>query len=270
MGIFGKSSSAGDDAGEMSFFEHLDALRPRLVRSALALVLLMIVCFAAKDLLMFIIMGPESAWFPTNRLFAHLADLLSSDVLRINSRSLTLINTTMAGQFNLHLSLAFHAALIFTIPYILWELWGFVKPALTERELRASRLMILWVTLCFLTGVLFGYFVLAPLSVNFLSGYTVSAEIDNMIDIGSYLSLVLSLTFISGIIFLLPVLTDVLARAGLLTAAFMKRYRRHARVVLAAMSAVITPPDAVSMILVLLPMYGLYELSIRIAARRNP
>lgn len=253
----------------MSFFEHVDALRPRLVRSALMLMVLVCVAFACKDLLMAIITGPQSSDFPTNRFFGWLADRMSSEVLRINSRPVTLINTAMAGQFNLHLSLSFYTALIVAVPYFLWEVWGFVKPALTERELRASRRIVAYVTLCFFTGVLFGYFVLSPLSVNFLSNYVVSDRISNLIDMDSYVSLVLNLSFVCGVVFLLPVAVSLLSRAGILSASFMKRYRRHALVVLTAMAAVITPPDVASMVLVMLPLYGLYELSISIAARHN-
>lgn len=252
---------------DMSFFEHLDALRPRLMRSAASLFVFMIAAFLAKEWLMDIIMGPKSEWFPTNRFFAWLSQLLNTDVLRINDRPLTLINTTMAGQFNLHLSLSFYTALMLSIPYMLWELWGFVKPALTPSEQRSSRLFVLQVSLCFFTGAMFGYFLLAPLSINFLAGYTVSGDISNMIDIESYMSIVLNMTFVCGFVFLLPVLVGLLAGMGLLTASFMKRYRRHAIVILAAVSAIITPPDAASMILVMLPLYGLYELSILIAAR---
>lgn len=256
--------------GEMSFFEHLDALRPRLWRSAAVLLLAVCAAFACKEWLMAVVTGPESPEFITNRFFAMLAERLSSDTLRINAHPLTLINTTMAGQFNMHLSLSFYTGLIVSMPYFLWELWGFVKPALTERELRASRRMMFYVVICFFAGVSFGYFVLSPLSVNFLSGYTVGDEISNMIDFGSYVSLITNMTLVCGGIFLLPVLVGVLSRAGLLSAAFMKRYRRHAFVLLAAMAALVTPPDVASMVLVLVPLYGLYELSISIAKRHNP
>lgn len=267
MSLFRTNES---ESGEMSFFEHLDALRPRLIRSAAMLLLLVCVMFALKRQLMAVITGPESPDFPTNRFFAYLAGVLSSDVLRINERPLTLINTAMAGQFNLHLSLSFYAALIFAVPYLLWEMWGFVKPALTERELNASRRFVLYVTLCFFAGVSFGYFLLAPLSVNFLSNYVVSDDIANMIDMESYVALVLNLSFVCGAVFLLPVVTWLLSRAGILKASFMKRYRRHALVTLAALAAVVTPPDVASMVLVLLPLYGLYELSIGIAKKHNP
>ena len=252
---------------DMSFWEHLDALRPRIMRSVVAMLVFMVVAFLFGDALMSVVTGPMSSWFPTNRFFAWLADVLSSDVLRINSDPVQLINTAMAGQLNLHLSIAFHTALLLAIPYLLWEFWGFVRPALTANEQRRGRFFVLQVSMCFFTGVLFGYFMLAPLSVNFLSGYRVSDAIDNMIDISSYMSLVLNMTFVCGVIFLLPVLASLLSGMGLLTAGFMRKYRRHAIIVLAVLAAFVTPPDAVSMVLVLIPLYGLYELSISVAAR---
>ena len=264
MGLFGRSEP---ERSEMSFFEHLDALRPRLLRSGAVLLLLAVLCFACRELLVTVVTGPESPWFPTNRFFGWLAERMSSESLRINSRPLVLINTEMAGQFNLHLSMSLFGALILGVPYVLWELWGFVKPALTESELRASRRIVLYVTLCFFTGVAFGYFVLCPLSVNFLSNYEVGGQIANMIEIGSYVSLVTTLPLVCGVVFLLPVVVWILSRAGLLTAAFMRRYRRHALLFLSIGAAIITPPDVASMVLVLVPMYGLYELSIGIAVR---
>lgn len=266
MGLFGRREAESD---EMPFFEHLDALRPRLLRSAGVLLLLVCVAFACKDWLMMVIMGPEMPDFPTNRFFAWLADRMSSETLNINAQPLMLINTSMAGQFNLHLSLSFYTALIVAVPYVFWELWGFVKPALTEKELRICRRMVFYVTICFFAGVAFGYFLIAPLSVNFLSGYIVSSQIANMIDMGSYVSLVLNLSLVSGIIFLLPVVVSMLSRGGILSSSFMKRYRRHALILLSCMAAIITPPDVASMVLVLLPLYGLYELSICIAKKHN-
>lgn len=267
MGLFGDKRT---ESGNMPFFDHLSALRPRLLRSAAVLLLLVCAAFVCKEWLMAIVMGPQSPDFATNRFFAWMAGQMSSETLVINSKPLTLINTTMAGQFNMHLSLSFYAGLILAVPYILWELWGFVRPALTEHELRKSRMFVFYVTACFLTGVLFGYFVLSPLSVNFLAGYTLDDKVANMIDLGSYVSLVATLSFVCGGVFLLPVLTALLSGMGLVSASFMKRYRRHALVVLAILSALITPPDAASMVLILLPLYGLYELSIGIAKRRNP
>ena len=252
---------------DMSFWEHLDHLRPRLLRVAVAFVVFIVAAFAFGDGLMVLITAPKSEWFPTNRLFAWLAEASNKEFLRINSEPLTLINTAMAGQFNLHIRLAFYTALLFIVPYSLWELWGFIRPALTEREQHKSRFFVFEVSTCFFFGALFGYFALTPLSVNFLASYSMGDQLTNMIDISSYMSLVLNMVFACGVVFLLPVLSRILAKMGLLTANFMRRYRRHAIVILAVLSAFITPPDAMSMMLVLLPLYGLYELSICIVVK---
>ena len=253
--------------GDMSFWEHLDHLRPRLLRVALAFVVFMAVAFVFGDELMMLITAPKSEWFPTNRLFEWLADKSGKGFLKINSTPLTLINTAMAGQFNLHIRLAFNTALLAIIPYSVWELWGFIRPALTKQEQHKSRFFALEVSLWFIFGALFGYFALAPLSVNFLASYSMGDQLTNMIDISSYMSLVVNMVFACGIVFLLPILSRILAKMGLLTADFMRRYRRHAIVVLAILAAFITPPDVMSMTLVLLPLYGLYEVSVWIVAR---
>lgn len=253
--------------GDMSFWEHLDHLRPRLLRVALAFIIFMAVAFVFGDELMMLITAPKSEWFPTNRLFEWLADKSGKGFLKINSTPLTLINTAMAGQFNLHIRLAFNTALLAIIPYSVWELWGFIRPALTKQEQHKSRFFALEVSLWFISGALFGYFALAPLSVNFLASYSMGDQLTNMIDISSYMSLVVNMVFACGIVFLLPILSRILAKMGLLTADFMRRYRRHAIVVLAVLAAFITPPDVMSMTLVLLPLYGLYEVSVWIVAR---
>ena len=253
--------------GDMSFWEHLDHLRPRLLRVAVAFVVFLIAAFAFGDELMVLITAPKLEWFPTNRLFAWMAEATDREFLRINAEPLSLINTAMAGQFNLHIRLAFYTALLLIIPYSLWELWGFIRPALTKQEQHKSRFFVFEVSLCFFVGALFGYFALTPLSVNFLAGYNVGNTISNMIDVSSYMSLVLNITFVCGLIFLLPILANILSGMGLLTADFMRKYRRHAIIVLAILAAFVTPPDAVSMVLVLIPLYGLYELSISVAAR---
>lgn len=255
------------DTDNMTFFEHLDDMRPGLIRSVVALLVFMVVAFVFKDAIMAFIMGPKSPEFPTNVLFARMADALGSDVLRINSVPLSLINTSMAGQLNLHLLVSFYAALVVALPYLVFELWLFVRPAFSDVELRHSRMFALCTILSFLLGIAFGYFVLAPLSVNFLGSYSVSAAITNMIDVGSYMSLVLNMSLVCGVVFELPMLVYFLSKVGLITADFMRNYRRHAIVVLAIGAAIITPPDIVSMVLVIIPLYALYELGIGIAAR---
>lgn len=256
------------DSTEGSFGDHLEALRPHLLRSAAAFVIVFLTAFLFKETLVDrILFGPMQEWFPTNRLLARMAVLTGFDALKINADTVSLVSTTMAGQLNLHLKIAFYTALVATFPYMLWELWRFVRPALTERELAACRSFVGWVSLCFFTGVGFGYAVIAPLTIDFLSQYDVSPTVENMIDVNSYMSTVIDLTLACGIIFQLPLLVWFLARMGILTPDFMRRYRRHAIVALAVVSSVITPPDVVSTILVIMPLYGLYELSISIAGR---
>ena len=258
-------TKSSKDVNNMTFFEHLDDMRPGLVRSVLVLMVAMVVAFILKEPIMAAIMGPKSPDFISNRAMFALAEQTGSEVLKINQSPVTLINTAMAGQFNMHLMMSLYVALIVTIPYILFELWLFVRPALTTSERRASSRYILYIVLCMAIGTGFGYLILSPLSVNFLSNYIVSNDIVNMIDVSSYIKLVANLIIVSALIFELPVVVHFLSKTGLITAEFMKRYRRHAIIVLAICAAIITPPDVMSMVLVIIPLYLLYELSIKIA-----
>ena len=253
-----------------TFGDHLEALRPHLIRSAAAFIVLMIAAFACKRLLVdTILFGPLDPDFPTNRLIAALAERLGRDTAASGGESLTLVSTSMAGQFNLHLKISFLAALVLALPYALWELWRFVKPALTPRELHACRHLTLSVTTCFFAGTAFGYFVIAPVAVSFLSRYDVSPAVVNMIDANSYLSTVATVTLACGAVFQLPLLIRMLSRAGLVTADMLRRYRRHAFLLLTLLSAIITPPDVVSTVIIVVPLYALYEIGIRIAEIQN-
>lgn len=252
----------------MSFGEHLDALRPHLLRAAAAILLLGVAAFCCKrwivDGLLF---GPLRPDFPTNRLLAWISGLAAEGAAAYRPVDLTLVNTTVAGQFNLHLSISFATALTVGFPYLLWELWRFVRPALTEREQRSCRRFVAAVSAGFLTGLAFGYLLIVPLSLRFLANYQASPAIENLIDVHSYLATVLHVSIACAVVFQLPLLVYFLTRMGLLTPQWLRRYRRHAIVVLAVLSAIITPPDLFSMVLLLLPLYGLYELSIRISDR---
>ena len=253
-----------------TFGDHLEALRPHLLRTAAAFVVLFAAAFACKRLLVdTLLFGPLDASFPANRLFAALAERMGRGATFAGRESLTLVSTSMAGQFNLHLKISFFASLVLTFPYAVWELWRFVRPALTPTELRACRHLTLWVSLCFLTGTAFGYMVVSPVTVGFLARYDVSPSVVNMIDANSYLSTVVNVTLACGVVFQLPLLVRFLSRAGLVTADFLRRYRRHALLLLTLLSAVITPPDVISTILIVIPLYALYELSIRIAEIQN-
>ena len=249
-----------------TFGDHLEALRPHLLRSLAMFVVAMAAAFACKGVIVdTVLFGPIDPRFPTNRLVESLASRFGAHGSLLAADPLTLVNTSMAGQFNLHLKISFFAALVLTFPYAVWELWRFVRPALTEGELRACRRLTLWVSLCFLAGTAFGYFVTTPVTVGFLARYDVSPTVVNMIDANSYLSTVVNVTLACGIVFQLPLLVRFLASAGIVTAPQLRRYRRHALLLLTLLSAIITPPDVVSTILIVLPMYALYELGIRIA-----
>lgn len=251
-----------------TFGDHLEALRPHLLRSAAVFVAIFAAAFLFRGLLVDgLLFGPLNPQFPTNRMLAWLASAVGSDVPADSGIQLTLVSTTLAGQFNLHMKIAFFAALVASFPYMVWELWRFVRPALTEREAHACRSMTGWVSACFLTGAAFGYVVLVPFTVRFLANYNVSDAVGNMVDANSYLATVVNITLVCGLVFQLPLLVWFLARAGFIGSAFMCRYRRHAMFALAVLSAVVTPPDIVSMILIIIPLCALYELSVHIARR---
>lgn len=259
----------GKDPNDMSFFEHLDAMRPGLIRSFIAIAILFVAAFAFSDQIMEIVMGPQSPDFPTNALFRRWADAGGGEVLRINSRPLTLINTAMAGQFNLHMLISLYTSLILLAPYLLFEIWLFVSPALSERERKGIYSVMGYIVVSMIAGLLFGYFILAPISVNFLANYSVGADIQNLIEVSSYMHIVLNMSLVCALIFELPVMSHFLSRIGILSSNLMRRYRRHAIVALAVFSAIITPPDIMSMILVAIPLYMLYEVSIVVVSRNE-
>lgn len=259
---------AENRADEMSFGEHIDALRPHLMRGAGAILLLAAAAFCCKDFLVDrVLFGPLRPDFPTNRLLAWLGQLSGVEGLSMQSTDFQLINTSVAGQFNLHLAISLATAFAAGFPYLLWELWRFVRPALTAREAHVCRRFVGYVSAGFFGGLAFGYLLIAPLSIAFLTQYRVSGQIVNLIDVHSYLSTVLNVSLACALVFQLPLLVYFLARMGIVTPDLLRRYRRHAVVALALLAAVITPPDAFSMVLVLLPLYGLYEAGIRIARK---
>ena len=209
------SGQKRSDTDEMTFAEHIDALRPHLVRGVLAILALAVAAFLCKGLLIDgVLFGPMSAGFPTNRLLVWMAGLAGIEFVPGIER-MQLINTAMAGQFNLHLKISMVAAFCIGFPYLLWELWRFARPALTERELRGCRRFVFYVSAGFFAGLLFGYFIIAPLTIGFLSQYSVSEQVTNMIDVGSYLSTVLNVSIACAVVFQLPLLVYFLTRMGL-------------------------------------------------------
>jgi sec-independent protein translocase protein TatC len=255
---------------EMTFLDHLEELRWHIVRSAIAIVLLAILAFIYKRIVFDdILLGPSKSDFFTSRLLCWLGknSFVHTDSLCINSTPLKLQNIQMSGQFTAHIKISLIAGLIVAFPYIFYEIWRFIRPALHSKELKTARGAVFFISILFFIGVLFGYFVICPMSVNFLYNYQVSDIAVNNIQLMSYISIIASICLASGIMFELPVIVLFLTKIGLLTPAFLKKYRRHAIVVILIVAAIITPPDVFSQILVTLPLLALYEFSIGLSKR---
>lgn len=256
-----------DTAVEMSFGEHLTELRTLLVRAALLFAAVAVVLFVLKGVVLDIIFAPLSPDFASNRFFDWLASYTGVDSLRINQSGVELYNNRMAGQFTLHVRSSIVGALVITFPYIIWQLWRFIKPALSD-EIQAKCRRIVWeISMWFFLGLLFGYYCISPLAVNFLTSYEVSPTVQNIIDVSSYMSTVMGVSFAAALIFQLPLLIRLLSNIGLMKSSLMRRYRKYAAAVLLIISAVITPPDIFSQILIFVPLYTLYEYGITVAAR---
>lgn len=259
---------AKKDVNEMSFLDHLEDLRWHLIRIVGAVILCGTVAFIFKGFIFDnIIFAPKKMEFPTYQWLCALANLVSVEDSTFCGESFPFIiqNRTMAGQFSAHIWTSIYAGFIIAFPYVIYQLWKFISPGLNDNERNTSRGFIIVSSLLFFLGVLFGYYVITPLSINFLGTYTVSAEVSNEIDISSYISLVRASVIASGIIFELPILIYFLTKLGLVTPEILRKYRKFALVIVLIISAVITPPDIASQIIVAIPVIILYEISIHIS-----
>ncbi len=253
---------------EMSFLEHLEELRWHIIRSALAIMVFAVVAFIMKDFIFnTVILNPRTPEFWTNRMFARLAELVGTDSLKINEKPLELISIQIAGQFLTHIWVSIIAGFIIAAPVVFYEFWRFIKPALYDTEKKYAGGAVFFTSILFIVGILFGYFLIVPLSVHFLGSYNVSGEVTNQINLRSYIGTVTSISLASGVVFLLPIFSFFLSKVGILTPEFMKTYRKHAYVVMLLLSAIITPPDVFSQIMVFVPLFFLYEVSIFISRR---
>jgi sec-independent protein translocase protein TatC len=252
---------------EMHFLDHLEALRWHLVRSAAAIVVFALVAFLNTEILFDrIILAAKNPDFLTYRWMCSLSEKFNID-LCIHEIPFSLININISGQFTTHIYVAFVAGFVLAFPYFLWEMWRFIKPALTDKERNYSRGVVFFGSLLFITGVLFGYYIISPLSVNFLGSYQISSQVANQISLNSFISTVTMLTLSSGLVFELPIIIYFLSKIGLVTPAFLKTYRRHSMVVILIIAAIITPsPDVTSQVLVAIPLFFLYEIGILVSA----
>jgi sec-independent protein translocase protein TatC len=258
-----------EEQKEMTFWEHLDELRGTLWRILIAILVTSIAAFAFKEVLFDdIILAPKSKTFITYRAFCKLGDWLSMPSLCIDPSQFQLININLAGQFTSHMNISLVTGLIIALPYVLWELWRFVKPGLNDQEIRSSRGAVTIITILFLSGVLFSYFIVAPLMINFLGGYAVSSAVSNQIALTSYVSSITLMTLLMGLLFELPVLILFLTKIGIVTPKYLRKYRKHTMIGILIIAGVITPsPDVFSQMIVAFPLYALFELSLAISSR---
>lgn len=255
------------NSDEMSFLDHLEELRWHLIRATIAIVLIGCVAFFMRGFIFdTILFGPKNLDFPTYKFFCKVATFFG-----INSEfcgdelPFTIQSRLMSGQFSAHIWTSIWAGAIVGFPYVLWELWRFISPGLRANEKKYSRGFILVASLLFFLGVLFGYYVVAPLSINFLGTYQVSKEVTNEIDLASYVGTVRAAVIACGIMFELPIIIFFLTKVGLVTPEILKKYRKIALVIVLILAAVITPPDVTSQIVVAIPVLILYQVSIYIS-----
>lgn len=253
---------------EMSFLDHLEDLRWHLIRATLSVVIAGTVAFLAKgfifDVLLF---GPSRGDFWTYDVLCRISGFAGVDGgFCFDELPFTLQSRTMGGQFSAHIWVSITAGFVIAFPYVIYEFWKFVAPAMKENEKNTSRGFIAISSLLFFLGVLFGYYVVTPLSINFLGTYQVSSQVLNEFDIGSYISLVRSSVIASGLLFELPIIIFFLTKVGVITPTFLRTYRKYALIIVLILAAIITPPDLVSQIIVAIPVLILYEISIIISA----
>ena len=253
--------AAESEEKEMSFLEHLEELRWHIFRSVLSILVISIVIFLFKDLVVSIMFAPRYNDFVTHKF---LCDHLE---VHCEVNQFKMLTSAVGEEFITHLTTTLWLGLMFSIPYIFWEIWRFIKPGLYEAERKAARGMVAVCSLLFFIGVLFGYFIIAPFAFNFLAGYTFGESNESTVMLSSYIGYLVMLTIPVGVIFELPVMCYILGKIGVLTSTFMKNYRRHAIVIIFIIGAVISPPDLPSQLLIAFPLLLLYELSISIVKR---
>ena len=256
---------AANDDRPMTFWDHLDALRDVILRSLAVALVGFIAAFCFKEPLFRLILAPSSPDFILYRWITAVAGSMGIDAAAIQDFSIDLFSTTLTAQFMIHMKMAFYVSVVIIMPYILYLLFGFVSPALHADERRSSTKVIVWSYILFMAGIILDYLIIFPLAFRFLGTYQVSPDIPNVITLESYTDLLITLTLLMGILFELPILAWFLGKLGLIDSAFMKKYRRHAIVVILIIAAVITPTtDIFTLTIVTLPIYLLYELSIAI------
>lgn len=257
-----------EEEHEMSFFDHIEVLRKHIVRSLVAILSVAVLAFLNKDFVFnTVIFGPRHNDFPTYRFFCNLSERFGlGDTLCIQPKPFQILSKDLGEIFMTSFTVSFWIGLIVAFPIVFWEFWKFVRPALKKSEADSARWAVWVCSLLFSMGVIFGYFVIAPFSINFLSNYTIEGA-DMAPTLNSYVTYMTMFTVPVGMLFQMPVVVYFFAHIGLLGPEMMRTYRRHAIVVVFIFSAIITPPDVMSQLFIAMPIIGLYEVSIRVAKR---
>ena len=252
---------------EMSFLDHLEELRWLLVRSTSAVLIMAVVTYFFSDFIFdTILFAPTSPNFFTYTFFCELSNNIGfADSICITELPFIIQNTSMEGQVNMFIWTCITAGFILAFPFILWELWKFISPALYEKERKNVRVFIFIASILFFLGVLFGYYVIVPMSINFCATFSISKMVQNQFTIDSYISMIKTSVIASGLFFELPVIIYFLTKLGLVTPLFLRKYRKYSVVIVLLISAIVTPPDVVSQIIVAIPMLLIYEVSIFIS-----
>lgn len=265
-----KKLSAGDQptpkgkGAEMSFFDHLDELRKVIFRSLVAIIIIAsVVYLSSRFIFEEIIFGPLSNDFITFRLFCEYLGMC------FESTNIALKTNQLTEAFFVDLKVSFYIGIIASFPYIFYQLWGFIKPGLYDAEQKVTKGVVFVCSMLFFTGVAFGYFILSPFAIKFLGNYVVASIIENEVTLSSYVASMTMFIIPSGVMFQLPLVVYFLAKLGLITPTFMRKYRKHAFVSILVLAAILTPPDILTQFMIGVPIYGLYELSIFIAARET-
>ena len=250
------------DSKNMSFLQHLEELRWILVRSAIAILFFaLIIWYFQEEIMVNVFLSMKEKDFITFRLFCEYLGVCIEEI-QVKMQSMT-----VSGQFTYALMMSFLGGLVVSFPYVFYQIWSFVKPGLKFKEKKMAKGLVFYVSLLFFSGILFGYFIVAPLSIQFFGSYQISDQIENNFTIGSYMSTILSTIFYSGLFFLLPIISYLLTKIGLIDVAFLVKYRKHAIVVILILAAIITPPDIASQIIVSIPIVVLYEIGILVSKR---
>lgn len=258
---------AKKNINEMSFLDHLEDLRWHLIRATLAIVIVGTIAFIfSRSIFELIIFAPIDMNFPTYDFLCKAATFINVDTtFCADSLPMIIQSRTMAGQFSADIWTSITAGFVISFPYVIYQFWTFISPGLHTNERKSSRGFIIISSLLFFLGVLFGYYIVCPLSINFLANYNISEVVDNQIDIGSYIGLVRTTALASGLVFELPIIIYFLTKIGLVTPEFLKKYRKYALIIVLILSAIITPPDIASQIIVAIPILILYQVSIYIS-----